>query len=367
MKRNACTTTILVLILVFTAHTFGAETWEDFDPPVDTKYDWIQLTSGEWLKGDFKVLYDGEIEFDSDELDLLTFDIDDVAQLRTRDRQTIRIERDWRSKKEDTDRGILSIKDGKVFLLDGEEERTYSRKEVVSIAAGVERERDFWSGSISLGVTARGGNTETVDSTTMINVKRRKAASRFIADYIGNFSEAGDTETANNHRLTGTYDWFLTTRLYWRIVGLQYYRDPFSNIDNQYSIGTAMGYDLIRGPRVEWDASVGGGYQRQDFVSVIAPEDPSVDTPFFLASTVYDWEVTSSVDFLADYSFRILNDVSGTYTHHALAKVSTEFIGDLDLDVTLIWDYIQTPQAKDDGTVPHQSDYQLVFSLAYDF
>ena len=31
------------------------------------------------------------------------------------------------------------------------------------------------------------------------------------------------------------------------------------------------------------------------------------------------------------------------------------------------WDHIQTPQAKDDGTVPEQDDVQLVFSLAYDF
>jgi hypothetical protein len=34
-------------------------------------FDWIQLTSGEWLKGELKVLYNDSLEFDSDELDLL--------------------------------------------------------------------------------------------------------------------------------------------------------------------------------------------------------------------------------------------------------------------------------------------------------
>ncbi|MGB3648817.1 MAG: hypothetical protein WA992_09825, partial [Desulfobulbales bacterium] len=47
--------------------------WDKFVPPPDDKFDWIQLTNGEWLKGEFKVLYDYEVEFDSDELDLQTF------------------------------------------------------------------------------------------------------------------------------------------------------------------------------------------------------------------------------------------------------------------------------------------------------
>ena len=47
-------------------------------------FDWIQLTSGEWLKGELIAMYDGSLEFDSDELDNLTLDWDDVRQVRTR-------------------------------------------------------------------------------------------------------------------------------------------------------------------------------------------------------------------------------------------------------------------------------------------
>ena len=45
------------------------QAWDAFVPPLD-KFDWIQLKSGEWLKGELKVLYDKKLEFDSDELDL---------------------------------------------------------------------------------------------------------------------------------------------------------------------------------------------------------------------------------------------------------------------------------------------------------
>jgi putative salt-induced outer membrane protein YdiY len=341
--------------------------WDAFAPPEDTEYDWIQMTSGEWLKGDFKVMYDYVVEFDSDELGLLELDLGDVKQLRTRNPQMIRIERGWGSKKESQYRGKLTIHDGDVILANGEDEQRFKRRELVAIADGVERERDFWSGSFSVGINARGGNSETIDSNFMATLKRRRAASRFIADYVGNFSEAGEQETANNHRLNGTYDWFIATQLFWRILGAEYYRDPFSNIDNQYSLGTAIGYDILNSPKAEWEVSLGGGYQNQQFVSVQPTEDEQVDTPFLIASTRYDTEINSRVDFLLDYSLRVLNERSGTFTHHALAKVSTEFIGDLDIDISMIWDHTQTPQENADGLVPKQNDYQLVFSLAYDF
>jgi hypothetical protein len=44
--------------------------------PVDI-FDWIQLKSGEWLKGTIKAMQKHELEFDSEELDHLKFDWDD--------------------------------------------------------------------------------------------------------------------------------------------------------------------------------------------------------------------------------------------------------------------------------------------------
>ena len=46
-------------------------------------FDWIRLPSDEWLKGEIISMYDGELEFDSDELDDLTFDFDDIKEIRT--------------------------------------------------------------------------------------------------------------------------------------------------------------------------------------------------------------------------------------------------------------------------------------------
>jgi hypothetical protein len=44
-------------------------------------YDWVQIDSGEWLKGEIKRLLDEELYFDSDEFDDVSFDWDNSYKL----------------------------------------------------------------------------------------------------------------------------------------------------------------------------------------------------------------------------------------------------------------------------------------------
>ena len=140
----------------------NVDPWDAFEPPADSKFDWLQLTSGEWLKGDFKVLYDYKLEFDSDELDLLEFDFEDVKQVRTRGMKTVLIEGEGGRRETAILRGVLEIKEGQVTLRRSEHEVVVPREKVISIAGGKQRERDYWSGMISFGINARSGNTDTV-------------------------------------------------------------------------------------------------------------------------------------------------------------------------------------------------------------
>jgi hypothetical protein len=264
-------------------------------------------------------------------------------------------------------RGILEIKENEVVLRRAEYEVVVPRSRVISIAGGRQRERDNWSGMLSLGINARGGNTETVDTTVMANIKRRTAATRFGADYLANYSSSADLETANNQRLNGNYDRFLTAKFFWSVLAGEYYRDPFSNIDSQYSFSTGVGYDLIHTSKTEWSLGLSGGYQNQKFVSVEDGKDQESSSPFASFGTVFDHEVTGNLDYLLDYSMRWLNEENGTYTHHLLTKLSFDLIKDLDLDISVIWDRVETPQPAADGSVPKRDDYQLIVSLAYDF
>jgi putative salt-induced outer membrane protein YdiY len=201
----------------------------------------------------------------------------------------------------------------------------------------------------------------------MANLKRRTASSRFTADYLANYSQSGEDETANNQRLSGYYDRFLTARFFWQLLAGEYYRDPFTNIDGQYSLSSGAGYDIIHTSKTEWSLSLGIGYQQQKFVSVEPGKDDASTSPFATFGTRFDYEVTGNLDFVYDYTSRWLNEENGQYTHHMLTKLSFDLIKDFDLDVSLIWDHIESPQPLEDGSIPLQDDYQLIVSLAYDF
>ena len=177
-------------------------------------------------------------------------------------------------------------------------------------------------------------------------------------------------DTADNHRLNGYFDWFWTSRFYFKTLEAEYYRDPFSNIGGQYSISTGFGYDLIHTPRTEWTFNAGLGYQNLRFESVQVGDPASSDSPFFTSGTRFDYELTGDIDLLYDYTMRWLNEANGQYTHHMLGTISFDLLGDLDLDVSVIWDRIEKPTPINEGgviTTPEQDDYQLIVSLSYDF
>lgn len=79
-------------------------------PEFPDKFDWIQLTSGEWLKGEFKVLYEDKLQFDSDELDLQKIDWKDVRYVRGSGVFTVRFEGPF------TIDGLLEVTEDKVII-----------------------------------------------------------------------------------------------------------------------------------------------------------------------------------------------------------------------------------------------------------
>ncbi len=192
---------VSIWILGFASNSSAAEETRVFAPP-DDGYDWLRLTSGEWLRGELIGVFNDEVEFDSDILDELTIDGEDVDQfysprtfelsIRGRDRVMGRV---WLNGDRDK-------------VLVGEVEQEFSRDEMVAITASAERERDRWSGDISLGVNVRQGNSEFIEYNMIAGVERRTPQSRIFVDYLGTFNETEGVQVANNHRVNLVVDRF---------------------------------------------------------------------------------------------------------------------------------------------------------------
>ena len=58
----------------------------------DDDYDWVQLISGEWLKGELIGVFNDEVEFDSDILEDLKIDEEDVSRILSPRTLAVRIE-----------------------------------------------------------------------------------------------------------------------------------------------------------------------------------------------------------------------------------------------------------------------------------
>ncbi|MFC1760833.1 YdiY family protein [Planctomycetota bacterium] len=338
----------------------AAEMKEPPEPTTD-KFDWIRFNNGEWLKGEIEDLQDDDFTFDSDELDSLNIDWEDIYAVYSPRYNTFVLE----------DRtvlqGRLRIVGDRVFVITTEGEKEISRSELRAIIPGELRERNFWSMKFSLGMTARQGNTEQTDFATYLFLQRRSPRKRTHLDYAGNYSSVEGQETTNNHNTNLSHDIFVTRQLYATLPSLQYYRDKFMNIANRLTPGLGMGYAIIDRGKMEWSVGGGAGYQATRYYSVEPGEDPSEETAVILANTDFNYDITKKIEF--DLHYKLSVGISGRRSndHHVLAMFSFELWKDLDLDLSLTWDRIGNPKPREDGSLPKNDDLRTFVGIGWEF
>ena len=59
------------------------------------------------------------------------------------------------------------------------------------------------------------------------------------------------------------------------------------------------------------------------------------------------------------------DEASGGYSHHAIATFKEDIRGELDFDVSLIWDRLSNPAEDASGNVPEADDFRLTIGLSY--
>jgi hypothetical protein len=337
---------------------------EQWQPPAPdpTDFDWIKLTSGEWLKGDIEGLRSDSLEFDSDELDTFTFDWEDIVEVRSPRQNTFVLD------DLETLVGTVLIRDDLVIVGTAEGERRFPREDLLSIIPGAETEElGYWSGGVSIGATAQAGNTDLVTTNVQINLQRNTALSRIGIDYISNFGELNGDTNVDNSRFTGKWDLFLDEDWFITPAVLDMYRDPFQNIAFQATPGVGVGYTPFRQAGTRWDVTLIGGWRYTEFDSVGAGEASDDSTATLAPTTRLEWDVTPKIELTFRYGISLgLSDLDNT-NHHLITTLSLDVWGDIDLDLTFQWDRIGDPQRDAAGDVPDNDDFRMSVGLGWDF
>ena len=356
--------TLFAVGILIAAQTWAQEPPVDWTPPpppnTPETWDWIQTTSGEWVKGELLVMYRAEVVFDSDEFDELTIDWDSIREVRTAGSMTVGLTG------RRTAVGRLLVQDGGVQVI-GDEHRTFGKDEVVSITAGTPREINYWDFDISVGATYRSGNTNQTETTSTARIRRRTVTKRLVFDWFAAYNTTDGTVAADTQRAAGTLDLFFSRRFFFTPVHAEWYRDPFQNIAGMYSVSVAVGYELIDSSTVEWQVSGGPGYALTQFDGVVEGESDEDKDLTFVVGTTYEHEISRRIDLLLDYRGTITSEASGRYLHHLLTQFEFELTRILDVEVIWVWDRIQNPRANPDGTIPEQDDNRLAFMFGVSF
>jgi putative salt-induced outer membrane protein YdiY len=357
-----------ILLALATAVTFGSAVASD-DQDAGTwfprsdytgKWDWVQMTSGEWLKGEIIAMYEDSLEFESDEFDTQFLDWSDIRYLRSV--RVINVGLVDRS----SVTGTLIV-DGDEVTVRGAETRTFPRDWVLTMIAGEPREINFWTAKLFFGWLIRTGNSDVREVNVQASVKRRSVRDRTLIDFVANQNVTDGVDVADNARASASWDRFVNDRFFVRPVFGEYFRDRFQNISARLTVGVGAGYQIVDTKNVDWSFFAGPAYQETRFVEIEPGEPDTESTPAFVLGTTAEWDITRWLEFDGTYRAQFVNERSGTYNHHLVASLETDITSLIDLDVSWIWDRIEDPRPAADGTAPVQDDFRTTVGLTFEF
>jgi putative salt-induced outer membrane protein YdiY len=323
-------------------------------------FDWLELKSGEWLKGRLRFVEKNRLEFESEELETQKFKLKDVQRLYPA--------KPVNTKFEDMPSVLAPMKlENGLVTVESAEPVELPTDRLTGITPGSRRERDYWSGELGLGIGLQSGNTREFDLAANASLERRTPVTRLDLDYLANFSIVNEVETADNQRFDGAFDILFDKGFFVRPVDLDYFRDTLANIDNRVTIGVGVGYYLFDRDDLEWTVSVGPSYQTTWFLNVPPGEEDIVSAPAARLGTKFKMELTSRLDLLMQYTIDFTSEESGSNSQHAEVTLRYEFTHSFDADLSYIWDRTQHTQEEANGTIPNRDDERLTLSVGWRF
>ncbi len=335
--------------------------------------DWIELKTGEWLRGDLhwlrpKGLETGKnVNFYSKKLDGLTLSWGSIAGVHSPKIKS------YKFKNKATVSGKAMITKDLVIIETNQGVETYPRSELLSISEGPPRERTWWSTMLSLGFSANAGNTSQGSLTTQWSLAREDGHSLAGVGYNGTVAYTEGDLNVNRHLGDLNTALFLWDRVYLIPIDGQLLFDAFQNIKLRATPGAGAGVYLFNKTRqrrkhtnkFEWDVQSGLGYQFLRLISSAAGVENPQNDGFVMFRTHWKLEfLNDNVELTVDWRTNLVYTSFGRTNHTGTADVSVEITDMFSFVTSFLFLRTRDPEARSDGTVPNKNDYQIVVSLA---
>jgi hypothetical protein len=336
--------------------------------------DWLQFTTGEWLRGNLrwvraKGMEAGEnVRFYSQQFYSETFSVSYVESIHCPRIMTY----GFKSNVDVSGKGMVT-KD-QVIIETEEGVKTYPRSELVSIIDGAPRERTWWSTRLSLGFSANAGNTNQGSVNTQFTVLRFDRRTAASIGYNGSIGYANDAVNVNRHLADFNVDLFLWGGRFYviPIIGQLLY-DQFQNYRLRASPAAGGGVHIFQKRKqkrkhsnyFEWDIESALGYQFTRYLSTATGLSNPQNDGFVMVRTYWELKfINRDVDIMIDWRTILVYTTFGNTNHNATAKVIIKITDRFDFEPSFLFLRTREPIQRADGTTPEKNDYQLVVSLA---
>ena len=146
-------------------------------------------------------------------------------------------------------------------------------------------------------MSLQSGNNDQTTVTTSAELARRTPGTTLLIDYLGNYSQVNNVQSANNDRVNVSFDVRLNQDWFVRPIQFEYYHDSLANISYRLTEGVSAGYYIFDRNGLEWTVSAGPGYQLTRFGTVEPGQSDTATTPAGVFNSNFKADITRRLTF----------------------------------------------------------------------
>ena len=328
-------------------------------------FDWVQMISGEWIKGNIERMRDDTLEFDSDKLDMLYLDFADVALVHSPQVNTYVFD----DRISATGKAVITA--DKVIVETADEgTKVFARADLENIVEG-QNEKDWWSMKLRFGLTLNKGNTDQLTYDINFNTRREDRLTLLDLNYQASFGQTDGVQNVNRHLGEFLFQVFLGSRWWVTPAFGQFFNDRFSNTQFRATPAAGAGVHIIDMPNVKWDFQSGFGYQFLRYISAEPTQENPQNDAFIPLYTYWDFDITGDIDLTMSWLTNLVVTTIGNTNHTGKVDLAIELTSILDLDIAFLFLRTEDPAQPaqpppPDPALPaiEKNDYQLVVGIS---